>query len=117
MRIDPQCTWQAMTSAFDVARPKHIARIMEDHDAQGGIIAVLLREMAGLEGQAAFECVESRFSFARCIRRGSVAAPRLWLEMAMQILANMEQARARKRMGVILDLDGKNLPDMQFYVC
>ena len=44
---------------FDVARPKHIAKIMEDHTVHGWIIAALLREMAGLEGLAAFECVHS----------------------------------------------------------
>ena len=35
-------------TAFDVARPKHIARIMEDHNVRGWIIAALSREMAGL---------------------------------------------------------------------
>ena len=58
--------------AFVVARPKHIVRIMEDHNVHGWIIVALLREMAGLEGQATFESVESEFSFARCIRQGSV---------------------------------------------
>ena len=61
--------------AFDVARPKHIARIVEDHDVHGWIIAAFLREMAGLEGQATFECVESKFSLARCTRQGSVEPP------------------------------------------
>ena len=36
---------------------------MDDHDVDEWITAVLLREMAGLEGQATFECVESTFSF------------------------------------------------------
>ena len=61
-------------TAFDVARPKHIAKIMQDHDVHGWIfhgwiIAALLREMAGfLERLAYFESVESTFPFARCIR-------------------------------------------------
>ena len=46
-------------TASDVARPKHIAQIMEDHNIHGWIIAAFLREMAGLEGQAMCECVES----------------------------------------------------------
>ena len=67
-------------TAFDVARPEHIAKIMDDHDVHGWIIAALLREMAGLEGLAMFECVESKFSFARCIRQGSVEAPQVMAE-------------------------------------
>ena len=35
-------------TAFDVARPKHIAKIMGDHDVHGWIVAASLREMAGL---------------------------------------------------------------------
>ena len=67
-------------TVFDVARPKHIARIMEDHNAHGWIIATLLREMTGSEGQAVFECVESEVSFARCIRQGSVDATQIMAE-------------------------------------
>ena len=59
-------------TAFDVAKPKHIANIMEHHDVHGRIIAAILREMAGLEVQAKFECVESTVSFAKCIRQGRV---------------------------------------------
>ena len=59
-------------------------------------------EMARLEWQAMFEGVESKFSFARCIRRGSVEAHRLWQKMAMQLLAKVER-------GVISDLEGKKL--------
>ena len=50
-------------TAFDVARPKHIARIMEKHNVHGWIIAALSREMTGLQGQVTFECAESKFSF------------------------------------------------------
>ena len=62
-------------TVLNVARPKHIARIMEDW-----IIATLLREMTGSEGQAVFECVESEVSFARCIRQGSVDATQIMAE-------------------------------------
>ena len=64
-------------TAFDVARPKHIAKIMGDQNVHGWIVAALLREKAGLEGQTTFENVECTFPFARCIRQGSVEAPRL----------------------------------------
>ena len=52
----------------------------------GWLIAALLGEMAGHEGEAAFENVESKFPLPKCIRQGSVEAPRLWLEMAVQML-------------------------------
>ena len=42
-------------TALDVAGPKHIARILEDQDVHGWIIAAFLREMAGFEGQATVE--------------------------------------------------------------
>ena len=63
-------------TAFDKARPRHAAKIMENRDTHGCLIAALLREMSGLEGKAMFECVESSFVFNRCLRQGSVEAPR-----------------------------------------
>ena len=88
---------------FDVAGPRHIAKIVEDLDVHGWIIAALLREMVGPEGQAKFESVESTCSFARCIRHGSVEAPRLRLKMAMPILGNDEPEWVEKKMGVLMD--------------
>ena len=70
-------------TAFDVVRPKHIARITEDHNVHGWIVAALCREMASLERQAMFECGENTFSFARCIRQ----------RRAMQLWANVEVMR------------------------
>ena len=61
-------------AAFHVARPKLMAKIVKDH-VHGWSIAVLLRETAGLEGQATFENVESKFSCARCIRQGASKFP------------------------------------------
>ena len=82
---------------------KHIANTVGDHEVHGWIIAALLGEMAGLEGQATVESVESKFSFARCIRQGSVEALRLWLKMAMQILGNVEPEWVETKMGVVVD--------------
>ena len=48
---------------------------MEGHNTHGWIISAFLREMADLEAQDTFKCVESKFSFDRCLRRGSVEAP------------------------------------------
>ena len=69
-------------TAFDVARPKHIAKIMGDHDVHGWIAAASLREMAGLEGQGKFESVESTFSV---------------LKIATQILGNVEPEWVKKK--------------------
>ena len=38
-----------------------------------------------------FECVESSFIVNKCLRQGSVEAPRLWQKVATQILANVEE--------------------------
>ena len=56
--------------------------------------------------------VESKFRFARCIRQGSVEAPRLRQKMAMQILSKVEQGWTKKIMGVGR---AKN-SDLQFYI-
>ena len=109
-----QCIWQAwiFSTAFDEARRRLVAQIVEDHN-----IHAFLHEMAGLEGQAMFECVESKFSFARCRRHGSVEAPRSWQKMAMQLLAKVEEERVKKRVGVLFELEGrKQSPDLQFHV-
>ena len=79
-------------TAFDEARPRHVARIMENHDTHGWLI----REMSGLEGKAMFECVVSDFVFNRCLRQGSVEAPRLWQKMAIQIWASVEDGWMKK---------------------
>ena len=75
-------------TAFDEAKPKHVAQILDYHDTHGWLIAALFREMSGLEGKAMFECVENSFVFNRSLRQESVEAPRLWQKMATQILAN-----------------------------
>ena len=65
-------------TAFDEARPRHVAKVMEGHNTHGWIISALLREMADLEGHR-----ESKFSSDRCLRQGGVEAPRLWQKMAV----------------------------------
>ena len=52
-------------------------------------------------------CVESKFSFNRCLRQASVEAPRLWQKMVMQLLANVEEVWVRRGMGILLDLEGQ----------
>ena len=76
---------------FDDSKSKYVANISDAHNTHGWLIAALLREMSGLSGKATFERVESCFSFNRCLRQGSVEAPRLWQKMATQILASVEE--------------------------
>ena len=72
-------------TAFDEAKPKHVAHILDSHNTHRWLIAALLREMSGLEGKAMCDCVESCFIFNKCLQQGSVEAPRLWQKMATQI--------------------------------
>ena len=53
-------------TACDKARPRHVAKIIENHDAHGWLIAALLREKSGLAGKATFECVESETLAGEC---------------------------------------------------
>ena len=53
----------------------HIARIMEDHNVHGWIIAALLREMARLEGLAAFSSVESECFLSVAFAKGASKPP------------------------------------------
>ena len=63
----------------------------------------LQREMGGLKGRGSFQNVESNFTFARCIRPGSVEAPWLCLKMAMQMLRNVEREWKRKEIGLHIE--------------
>ena len=47
-------TGMDIKTAFYVTRPKHIARVVEDHNVLTSVVAALVREMAGLEGLAMF---------------------------------------------------------------
>ena len=41
-------------TAFDEAKPKHVAKILDGHNTHGWLIAAHLREMSGLSGKATF---------------------------------------------------------------
>ena len=78
---------------------------MDSRNTHGWIIAAFLREMLGLSGKAMFEWVESSFAFNRCLRQGSVEAPRSWQKMATQILANVEEEWMKQRKGFLVDIE------------
>ena len=94
-------------TAFDEARPKHVAKISWTVTRHTDGSLRLLREILGLSGKAMFECVESSFAFNRCLRQESVEAPRLWQKMATQILANVEEEWMKQRKGVLLDIEAE----------
>ena len=73
-------------TAFDDAKPKHVAQILDSHNTHGLLIAPLLREMSEQASKAMFDCMESCFSFNRCLRQGSVAAPALVAENGHPVL-------------------------------
>ena len=81
-----------------------MAKIMDNHNTHGWLIAALLREMSGLSGKATFECVESGFVFNR---QGNGEAPRLWQKMATQISASVEEEWKKKGSDILLDLEGE----------
>ena len=104
--------WEWQEDRIPMLRHGHqdgalVAKIMESHNTHGWIISALLREMAGLEVQAMFECVESNFLFNRCLRQGSAEAPGLWQNVATQFLTNVEENCTKKREGILLDLEGQ----------
>ena len=53
-------------AAFDEAKPKHVAKIVDGHSTHIWLIAAHLCEMSGLSGKATLERVESNFSFNGC---------------------------------------------------
>ena len=83
-------------TALDVARPKHIVKIMGDQDAHGWIYSgSLLREMEGLEGHAALENFESKFNLTRSIRARAVSKPPNWLNLSKQVVWNVEKENGK----------------------
>ena len=60
-------------TAFDEAKPKHVAKILDGHDTHGWLIAALLRGMSDLSVKATFECVENN-----CGRRWQPRSRPLW---------------------------------------
>ena len=82
----------------------------------GWILAALQREMDGLEGQATFECVESNSLSPVASGKGASKTPRLWLNMAMQILANVEQGCVRQEWVSSQIWRDKNSSVVQLYV-
>ena len=103
-------------SAFDEARPRHIARILEGHNIHRWLIAPSYVKVQDLKWNRCSNVSKSSVTFNPCLREGSVEALRLWQMMAAQILASVESGH-RKNMGLLLDRKGeRGASDMQLHV-
>ena len=65
-------------TAFDVAKPSVVSRILTLTGVHGHPTAAVLAEMQDVRGSASFENSETEFRYSRCIRQGGVEAPVLW---------------------------------------
>ena len=74
-------------TAFDVAKPSVVARILTLTGVHGQLTAALLAEMQDARGSACFE----KFRYSRCIRQGGVEAPALWCRVAKYVLWKAEE--------------------------
>ena len=61
--------------------------------------------MVGLQGEAMFDCVENTFSFARCLRQGSVEAAKIKAKDGHAAFGKNVKEWVRKRKGFFSDLE------------
>ena len=98
-----------MKTAIDEARPMHV-EIMEGRNVHRWIIAALLARDDWATGTGNVRMHGKQIflrAIARCLRHKSVKDPRLWQKTAMQLMAKVEEEWVRKRVCVLLDLDGQ----------
>ena len=77
-------------TAFDVARPSVVSKILSLIGTHGHVVAALLAEMQDVKGSACSETCETEFRYSRCIRQGGVEAPVLWGRVAKYVLGKAE---------------------------
>ena len=78
-------------TAFDVATPSEVSKILTLTGVQSHLTAALLAEMQDVPGSTCFENSEPEFRYLRGIRRGCVEAPVLWERVAKHVLWNAEE--------------------------
>ena len=78
-------------TAFDVAKPSVVSRILTLTGVHGRLTAALLAEMQDTRGSACFENSETEFRYSRCIRQGGVEAPLLCGRVAKYVLWKAEE--------------------------
>ena len=78
-------------TAFDVAKPLEVSKILSLIGAHGHVVAALLAEMQDVKGSACFENCEAEFRCSKCSRQGGVEAPVLWRRVAKYVLWKAEE--------------------------
>ena len=78
-------------TAFDMAKPAVVSRILTFSGVHGHVAAALLKEMQDVRGSACFENCETEFRYSRCIRQGGAEAPVLWERVAKYVLRKAEE--------------------------
>ena len=72
-------------TAFDVAKPSVVSRILSSTGVHGHVAAALLAEMQDVQGLVCFANCETEFRCSKCIRQGGVEAPVLWGRVAKYV--------------------------------
>ena len=78
-------------TAFDVARPSVVSKILSLIGTHGHVVAALLAEMQNVRGLACFENCETDFCYSKCIRQGGVEASILWGRVVKYVLWKIEE--------------------------
>ena len=78
-------------TAFDVAKPLVVSKILSLIGAHGHVVAALLAEMQDVKGSACLENCETEFRYSKCIRQGGLEAPVLWGRVAKYVLWKAEE--------------------------
>ena len=78
-------------TAFDVARPSVVSKVLSLIGTHGHLVAALFAEMQDVKGSACFENCETEFRYSKCIRQGGVEAPVLWERVAKYVLWKAEE--------------------------
>ena len=87
-------------TAFDVARPAVVSKILTLTGVHGHLTAALLAGMQDVRGSASFENCATEFRYSRCVRQGGVEAPVLWERIAEYVLWKAEEKWRAKGWGL-----------------
>ena len=78
-------------TAFDVAKPLVVSKILTRTGVHGHLTAALLAEIQDVRGSASFENCETDFRYSRCIRQRAVEALVLSKRIAKYVLWKAEE--------------------------
>ena len=78
-------------TAFDVAKPSVVSKILSLIGTHGHVVAALLAGMQDVKGSACFENCETECRYFKCIRQEGVEAPVLWERVAKYVLWKAEE--------------------------